>query len=169
MNHIYVTGPNELEFLGQKYTCAIGKHGFTDTPQEGAKKTPLGSFYLRECWYRPDRVTPPETKLKLRPIAEDDGWCDAPEHKDYNKHVKLPFPASHEKLWREDHMYDIIVPIGFNDTEIVPGKGSAIFFHLAKPDYSPTLGCVAISLEHMLEILRTVDETTLIVINPVRP
>lgn len=160
MNNIEVISANQLLFDGKTYTCAIGEHGFTTIPKEGAKKTPLGNYPLRECWYRADRLAVPVTGLPLKKIQQDDGWCDAPEHPDYNHHVKLPFAASHEVLWRDDHTYDIIVPIGFNDTDIVPGKGSAIFFHLAKPGYTPTLGCVAVELHDMLEILAKVDEHT---------
>jgi len=155
---------DRLEFSGKTYRCAIGENGFTDAPEEGAKRTPLGSFALRECWYRADRGSAPITKLPLKIIREDDGWCDDPKHSSYNLHVKLPFAASHEKLWREDHAYDIIVPIGFNDTNIIAGIGSAIFLHLAKPGYPPTLGCVAVSLEDMKEILAGLDKDSRIVI-----
>jgi len=168
MNIIEVISLCELRFLGKTYQCAIGKNGFTDTPEEGAQKTPFGSFLLRECWYRADRLHAPVTSLPLKIINQDDGWCDAPAAPEYNRHVKLPFASSHEKLWREDHTYDIMVPIGFNDTDIISGKGSAIFFHLAKPGYTPTLGCVAVSMPDMLEILEKVDEQTLMVIKPIR-
>ncbi len=167
MNTIEVISANELRFSGKSYKCAIGRNGFTTTPKEGAMKTPVGSFSLRECWYRADRIAiPPATKLPLKTIRQDDGWCDDPAHPDYNLHVKLPFSASHENLWREDHSYDLIVPIGFNDTDRIPGKGSAIFFHIAKPDYPPTLGCVAVSLADMREILAKADEKTTMVIRP---
>ena len=153
MNDITVISKNELQFNGKIYRCSIGENGFTDDKKEGDKKTPIGRFLLRECWYRSDRIAQPKTPLTTRIIKENDGWCDAPENEYYNKHIKLPFAASHEILWREDNIYDIIVPLGFNDEQIIKGGGSAIFFHLARPDYSPTLGCIAVSLEDMLEIL----------------
>ena len=162
--NIEVISPDTLRFLGKTYRCAIGENGVTDTPEEGAKNTPIGSFALRECRYRADRLSAPATTLPLKIIGQDDGWCDAPSHPDYNLHIKLPFAASHEQLWRQDHTYDIIVPLGFNDEDIVPGKGSAIFFHLVKPGYPPTLGCVAVALPDMLEILAKVDKTTRMVI-----
>lgn len=167
MSIITVTGKNRLEFLGKSYRCAVGENGFTDDPKEGARKTPTGRFPLRECWYRPDRIKAPVTHLPLKVLHPDDGWCDAPADAHYNRHVKLPFSASHEQLWRQDHTYDIIVPIGFNDVDIVPGKGSAIFFHLAKPDYAPTLGCIAVALPDMMEILKGIDEKSLMSIAPV--
>ena len=168
MKNIEVISATELRFLGKSYKCAIGENGFTSTPKEGAKQTPIGNFPLRECWYREDRLSAPVTKLPLKIIKPDDGWCDAPEDKNYNRRVTLPFSASHEELWRKDNTYDIMVPMGFNDVNIVPGKGSAIFFHLAKPSYTPTLGCVAVSLDDMLAILANIEKESLIIINPVK-
>ena len=91
--------------------------------------------------------------MPLSGIAQDDGWCDAPGDPAYNRPVKLPYSASAERLWREDHLYDIIVVLGFNDDPVVAGKGSAIFLHLAKADYAPTAGCVALALDDMLAAL----------------
>jgi len=151
---IQVISAEKLLFNDKSYRCAIGPAGFTQDKREGDKATPVGEFALRECWYRADRVAPPQTKLPLRRIAESDGWCDAPEDLQYNRHVTLPYAASHEKLWLEDHTYDVMVPLGYNDDPIIPGKGSAIFLHVAKPGYTPTAGCVALALPDLLEVLR---------------
>ena len=97
-------------------------------------------------------------------IAPNDGWCDDATHELYNKPVKLPFDASHEKLWRDDHAYDLIVPLGYNDDPIMAGKGSAIFWHLAQPDWRGTEGCVAIEKAAMLEILRQCSTDTVMTI-----
>src|SRR5262249_21409181 len=102
---IYISNATTLRFLGRSYRCAIGENGFTDAPKEGARKTPIGRFALRSCWYRTDRLAPPVTKLPLSITQENDGWCDDPSHPEYNRHVKLPFSASHEQLWREDAIY----------------------------------------------------------------
>lgn len=161
-----VTGPRTLLFQNHAYACAVGENGFTDSPREGDKATPLGTYYLRECWYRPDRVQRPATQLPVREITPGDGWCDAPDHPAYNTHVKLPFPASHEVLWREDNIYDIMIPIGFNDLPVTPGLGSAIMFHLARPGYTPTLGCVAVGLKDMLTLLPHLSAQTQIAIAP---
>jgi L,D-peptidoglycan transpeptidase YkuD (ErfK/YbiS/YcfS/YnhG family) len=166
MSNIFVINDHELTFLGQTYHCAIGANGFTATPKEGDKATPLGSFFLRECWYRADRISPPVTSLPLRIITQEDGWCDDPKSSEYNTNIKRPSPFSHEELWREDHTYDIMIPIGFNDNTIVPGLGSAIMFHIAKPEFTPTLGCVAVSLPDMLKILRDITTESKIVIEP---
>jgi L,D-peptidoglycan transpeptidase YkuD (ErfK/YbiS/YcfS/YnhG family) len=165
MSDIQVISADTLIFNGKHYRCAIGRSGFeTGDRREGSGTTPRGRFALRECWYRADRITPPKTNLPLRVIRQDDGWCDDPSHPSYNRTVKLPFAASHEKLWREDNVYDVIVPLGYNDNPVIAGKGSAIFMHLAKPDFSPTEGCVAIPLDDLNFILSIVSTETHIVV-----
>jgi L,D-peptidoglycan transpeptidase YkuD (ErfK/YbiS/YcfS/YnhG family) len=129
---------------------AIGPGGIGVKGGEGDGITPRGSFPVREVFYRADRTPKPDTVLPLRALARDDGWCDAPDDPNYNRLVKLPYPASHEQLWREDHLYDLVVVLGYNDDPVVPGKGSAIFLHLARPDFSATHGCVALKYEDAL-------------------
>lgn len=126
--------------------AAIGPGGIALKGGEGDGITPRGSFAVREIFYRADRIAKPDVRLKLRAIAPDDGWCDAPDDPNYNRLVKLPYPASAEQMWREDHLYDLVAVLGYNDEPVVPGRGSAIFLHLARPDYSPTHGCVAVML-----------------------
>lgn len=147
---------HRLRFGETVYRCAIGKNGLVnaDEKREGDHQTPRGSYSLRACYYRADRLAePPKTALPLVEIRETMGWCDDPAHPRYNQLVRLPFDASHENLWREDDCYDLIVPIGYNDEPIVAGRGSAIFMHIAKPDYSGTEGCVALSKADLLEVL----------------
>lgn len=162
--NILVTG-NKLSFVGKKYHCAIGKGGFSADKKEGDGCTPLGIFPLRECWYRADKIKKPKTNLPLKIIAPDDGWSDDIKATDYNKHVKLPYNFSHEKLWRDDDVYDLIIPLGYNDSSIIPGKGSAIFMHIARGNYEPTEGCVALKLDDLLEILPLLSQKTSIKIN----
>lgn len=149
---------------GAKLRCAIGRSGISRAKQEGDGATPAGRFPLRFLLYRPDRETAPRTALPSRPIAPADGWCDAPSDPAYNRLVQLPYGASAETLWREDRMYDLIVPLGYNDLPVVPGKGSAIFLHLASPDFAPTAGCVALTRDDLLTVLAAVDENTHVVI-----
>jgi len=156
-----VTG-NTLTFNGKTYRCAVGKNGFSAHKKEGDGCTPVGVFPLRECWYRADKMAMPETDLPLKIIYENDGWCDDPKAPDYNLPVKLPYDFSHENLWREDDVYNLIVPLGYNDNPVVAGKGSAIFMHLAKPDYSGTEGCVALKEPDLLEVLKLCDLGTVI-------
>lgn len=140
---------------GQRYACVLGRSGVFRDKREGDGATPAGDWPVRRVWHRPDRQpAPPTAGLPIRAIAPDDGWCDEPGHPEYNRSVKLPFPASHEKMWREDHLYDLVVELGYNDDPVVPGRGSAIFLHLARPDRGPTAGCVAFAPEDLLAILR---------------
>ena len=129
--------------------CAIGPAGIGSKRKEGDGITPSGTFPLREVFYRADRIAMPVTVLPLWKTEADDGWCEAPEDQNYNRLVKLPYTASAETLWRADALYDIVVVIGFNDDPVYAGKGSAIFLHLAKPDFSPTAGCIALTLEDL--------------------
>nr|WP_233128282.1 L,D-transpeptidase family protein [Maricaulis sp. W15] len=126
--------------------AALGRSGVTKASdkREGDGATPLGCYPLRRVLYRADRTDPPQTALPCRPLRRDDGWCDAPEDPAYNRPVRLPYPASHETLWREDGLYDIILVLGHNDDPPVSGAGSAIFLHCKRGDYEPTEGCVAL-------------------------
>jgi L,D-peptidoglycan transpeptidase YkuD (ErfK/YbiS/YcfS/YnhG family) len=125
--------------------AAIGPPGIGVKTGEGDGITPVGRFPVREIFYRADRIAKPHTALPLRATRQDDGWCDDPADPNYNRLVKLPYPASAEQMWRDDHLYDLVVVLGYNDDPVVPGKGSAIFLHLARPDYSHTHGCVALA------------------------
>jgi len=140
-----------------QYRAALGKGGVIDAAdkREGDGATPLGTYRLRRVLYRADRIYKVETDLPCRPLREDDGWCDAPDDAGYNRPVRLPYPASCEALIREDELYDIIVVLSHNDDPPIPGLGSAIFFHCAKPGYPPTLGCVALNRADLEAVLRT--------------
>ena len=142
--------------------AALGANGLTHRPREGDRATPAGRLRLLGVYYRPDRVARPRTALPLRPLRPDDGWCDDPASGRYNRPVRHPFPASAERLWREDHIYDIIVVLDFNIHPRVRGRGSAIFFHVACPDLSPTLGCIAVPAAHMRRILRLCGPRTVL-------
>lgn len=146
--------------------CAIGKRGALPAEQkrEGDGATPIGRWKLRRLYYRADRLPPPETALESQALRPQDGWCDAPTDKNYNRFVQHPYPTSAERLWREDNVYDLIVPLGYNDDPVAPGKGSAIFLHVARPDYAPTDGCVALARQDMLFLLRTAQPDTYMVV-----
>lgn len=148
----------------KSYRCAIGKGGAVPAEQktEGDGATPLGRWPLRRIYYRPDRTGPPQSGLERRPLGAEDGWCDAPLDPFYNRPVTLPYPASHERLWRTDHAYDVIVELGHNDTPPIPYRGSAVFMHVAKPDFKPTEGCIALRLDDLLELPEGVDASSFI-------
>ena len=141
---------------GRTVRAALGKGGITDASdkREGDGATPLGRYPLRRVLYRPDRVAPPVTALPVRAIRPDAGWCDAPEDPAYNRPVRRPYAASHEALWREDGLYDLILVVGHNDDPPVPGLGSAIFLHCKRGEYEPTQGCVALDPDDVRDFLR---------------
>ena len=153
-NNLIVRPDGQLSFGTRLFRCAVGRGGRQLQKTEGDGVTPVGQWPLRQVYYRPDRLAAPDCKLPVTALVSDDGWCDGPAHADYNKPVKLPHDASCEELWRQDHVYDIIVTLGHNDSPVVVGAGSAIFFHLARPHFEPTEGCVAVSQEDMLLILK---------------
>jgi L,D-peptidoglycan transpeptidase YkuD (ErfK/YbiS/YcfS/YnhG family) len=133
---------------------ALGRSGIRADKHEGDGATPAGRWPMRRLLYRPDRVASPLTGLPVATIAPDDGWCDDPADPRYNQPVPLPCTASHERLWRDDGLYDVVVVLGHNDDPVRPGEGSAIFLHVAGPDYSPTEGCVALALPDLLALVR---------------
>jgi len=146
------------------YTCTIGRSGMigASDKREGDGATPIGKWPMRRIYYRADRITLPKLSLPSIAITKDMGWCDAPADPAYNQRLTLPYAASHEVLWREDHAYDLIVELGHNDSPPVPGLGSAVFMHVAKPGYTPTEGCVALALEDLIAVLTDCSAGTLL-------
>jgi L,D-peptidoglycan transpeptidase YkuD (ErfK/YbiS/YcfS/YnhG family) len=145
---------------GHDFRCAVGRSGFVSAQakKEGDGATPIGRWNMREVYYRPDREKPPATALPVRAIQKNDSWCEAPEDSQYNRLVIQPYKASAERLWRDDHLYDIVVILGYNDGPPIPGKGSVIFLHVARPDFSPSAGCVHLAREDLLTVLREADK-----------
>ena len=144
-----------FELAGRTTRCALGSNGVVAAAdkREGDGRSPLGVWVIRRVLYRPDRGLAPQTALPVAAISPADGWCDEPMDPAYNRPVALPYPASAENLWREDEAYDLIAVLGHNDDPPIPGLGSAIFLHLAKPGFPPTQGCVALSRGDMKELL----------------
>jgi L,D-peptidoglycan transpeptidase YkuD (ErfK/YbiS/YcfS/YnhG family) len=159
-----VVSGNKLQAGERSFKCSIGRKGYATNKREGDGCTPVGTFHLREVFYRADRIPAPVTGLPIKAISRDDGWCDAPDDEKYNQHVYLPYSASHEELWREDHLYDLLVVIGYNDGPVISGAGSAIFMHLAAPEFTPTQGCVGLELPVLQDLLRKLTTQTKIVL-----
>lgn len=162
--NLLVTPPGVITWQDQRYRCAVGTNKINQKISEGDGVTPIGCFPMRAVYYRADRVGKPTTALPVLNIEPHAGWCDEPGHPEYNKLVYQPFAASHEKLWRDDHIYDVIVELGFNDAPVIPGIGSAIFIHISRPDYAPTQGCVAMPEPLLLQILADCNPTTRVTI-----
>ena len=150
---IRVYANHVLEYAGKRYRCALGHGGIRPDKHEGDSATPSGRFRLKKLYIRRDRIRHIETGLPVRDIAADDGWCDDPLRPEYNRPVKLPFTGSHEKMYRDDHLYDLVIETNHNDDPPVPGAGSAVFIHVAKPDYAATEGCIALSATDLTALL----------------
>ncbi len=138
---------------GRWWRCALGRGGFGAMKREGDGTTPIGVWPLRKVYYRADRVRRPRTFLPVQALAPCDGWCDAPDDRNYNRIVSHPYPASAERMWRADDLYDLVLVIGHNDRPRRRGRGSAIFLHIARETYSPTEGCVALAADDVRAIL----------------
>ena len=124
----------------------------------------MGVYAVRGVFWRPDRSLPPRTRLPLRAMRPDDGWCDAPDDRNYNRLVRHPYPSSAERLWRNDALYDLVVILGVNDRPRIQGRGSALFIHLARPDWGPTAGCIALTRRDLTQVLGRLRQRARIVI-----
>ena len=149
--------------------CALGRSGVTAEKREGDGATPAGLLPLRRVFYRPDRETAPATRMAVRAIEPEDGWCDDPARPEYNRFVRRPFPGRHEALWRADGLYDLVLVLGWNDDAPVPGRGSAIFIHIATADYAPTRGCIALARADLVRLLADCGPGDRLIVNLRRP
>jgi L,D-peptidoglycan transpeptidase YkuD (ErfK/YbiS/YcfS/YnhG family) len=161
---LLVYAPGWALWDGVRLRCAVGRGGIRTGKREGDGATPAGSWPMRRLLYRPDRIAAPATRLAADPLTQEDGWCDDPDDPLYNRPVRLPYRARAERLWREDAIYDLIVPLGYNDDPAVPGAGSAIFLHVARPDYAPTEGCIALAQPDLLRVLAAADAAARVVV-----
>ena len=155
--HVFAINPrNSLGWLKvgcRTFPCIIGRKGRTHFKREGDNKSPRGKWKLEKLCYRPDKGLRPRNSLPTTALRKDDGWCDAKGHKDYNHHVRLPFAASHETLWRPDEAYDLLVATSYNQRPRIQGAGSAIFLHIWRQGAVDTEGCVALGREDLLMLL----------------
>ena len=156
---IVISNNNTLLIDEFKFKCALGKKGSTSKKIEGDKKTPKGVYNLGPVYFRKDRISNIETKLKTIKIKKIMGWCDDVKSKYYNKIIKVSEKIKHEKLFRKNKNYDILIPIKYNSKNIKKNKGSAIFIHLTK-NYKKTLGCVALKKKDMLILLKLINKNT---------
>jgi L,D-peptidoglycan transpeptidase YkuD (ErfK/YbiS/YcfS/YnhG family) len=138
---------------GEVFRAALGASGVRVVKAEGDGATPAGILLLRRVYYRADRGMAPVCAVPVEPIGPADGWCDDPGHRDYNRYVRLPHDGRCEELWRRDEVYDIVGVLAWNDSPVVRGRGSAIFLHVARPDYAPTAGCIALAPADLRRVL----------------
>lgn len=144
--------------------CRLGRSGRFAFKREGDGATPIGRWRTVCVLYRADRVRRPASGLPTRPLRWNDGWCDDPRDRNYNRPVSHPYPASAERLWRDDGLYDLIVVLDYNMARRSKGRGSAIFMHVANPAGRPTEGCIALDRSHLQRLLARLQRGTEIVV-----
>ena len=154
-----------LEFGSFRVPCALGRSGIKALKREGDGATPRGRFPLRNVLYRAGAPRP-RSAFRVSPIHWHDGWCDSPMDRNYNRPVRLPYPASAERMWRQDGLYEIVVVLGYNDVPRVRNRGSAVFIHIARQQFEPTEGCVALRARDLRRLLSLLPRHCEIVIRP---
>jgi L,D-peptidoglycan transpeptidase YkuD (ErfK/YbiS/YcfS/YnhG family) len=154
-----------LQYKNLKFRCALGKAGIKKKEKEGDNVTPKGKFKITSMYYRPDRIKNIITAIKKIKIKKNMGWCDDPDSHFYNQKISLPNKFSHEKLYRNDNLYDLILVLNYNANPIIKNKGSAIFIHIAKRNYKKTKGCIALKKKHLIELISKIKKNTQIKIN----
>ena len=147
-----------------RFKCCIGKNGVKKNKIEGDLSTPKGNFSLENLFYRKDKVSKPVTKLQTKKIKRNFGWCTDNKSNLYNKKILNKKNIKHEKLFRKDYKYDLLIVISYNRKKIIKNKGSAIFLHLTK-DYKPTAGCIGLKKKDFLILLKLINKKTKIFIN----
>jgi L,D-peptidoglycan transpeptidase YkuD (ErfK/YbiS/YcfS/YnhG family) len=155
-----------LTWPGGSARAACGRGGVRADKREGDGASPEGTYKLVRAYYRADRIVPPASRLALTALCPEHGWVDDPGDPLYNRPVLLPYPARHERMWREDGLYDLVVVIGYNTDPPVTGRGSAIFLHVARPDFAPTEGCIAVERDVLAESLALIGPGSTIAIRP---
>jgi L,D-peptidoglycan transpeptidase YkuD (ErfK/YbiS/YcfS/YnhG family) len=143
---------------------ALGRGGIKANKREGDGGTPRGTFRPRRLWWRADRAPRPRTRLPVRRIRADDGWCEDPRDRHYNQPVRLPPDHPGDRLWRDDRLYDFIVELDHNTRPRVAGRGSAVFVHVARPGFAPTAGCVALTAPALRRLIARTSPRTRICI-----
>jgi L,D-peptidoglycan transpeptidase YkuD (ErfK/YbiS/YcfS/YnhG family) len=150
---------------GRAIPVVLGRAGIAANKREGDGATPRGRFQLTRLWWRADRGPRPATLLPIRRIAPDLAWSEDPGDRRYNRPFRRSADEPGDRLWRDDRLYDLIVEIDHNTRPRVAGRGSAVFLHIARPDRSPTAGCVAFGANELRRLLGRLGPRTRIEIH----
>ena len=153
-----------LRWSGGTAIAAVGRGGVRTDKREGDGATPAGTYPLVFGLFREDRIRPPPSRLPMQPLAPHDAWVDDPADSQYNRLVTVPYPARTERMWRDDEIYDLVVVIGYNMEPVISGAGSAIFLHIARPNFSATEGCIAIDRMVLVSLIPLLGPGSMITI-----
>jgi L,D-peptidoglycan transpeptidase YkuD (ErfK/YbiS/YcfS/YnhG family) len=155
---IIVKKSGYLKYKNLKFRCALGKAGIKKKEKEGDNITPKGIFKINRIYYRADKIKNIVTSIKKVKIKKNMAWCDDPNTNFYNKQIKLPSRYSHEKLYRKDNLYDLVLVLNYNTNPIIKNKGSAIFLHIANDSYKRTKGCIALKKKHLILLISKIKK-----------
>lgn len=161
---IVINKSGYLKYKNLELKCTLGKAGIGIKKREGDNITPKGTYKIINIFYREDRIKKISSKFQLIGITKKIGWCDDPKSEYYNQLIKLPTKYSHEKFFRKDNIYDLVLVLNYNMRPIIKNKGSAIFIHIAKKN-KKTAGCIALSKMDLITLIKKIDKKTKIKIN----
>ena len=161
---IVINKSGYLKYKNLELKCTLGKAGIGIKKREGDNITPKGTYKIINIFYRKDRIKKISSKFQLIGITKKIGWCDDPRSEYYNQLIKLPTEYSHEKFFRKDNIYDLVLVLNYNMRPIIKNKGSAIFIHVAKKN-KKTAGCIALSKMDLITLIKKIDKKTKIKIN----
>jgi L,D-peptidoglycan transpeptidase YkuD (ErfK/YbiS/YcfS/YnhG family) len=162
---IIINKSGYLKYKNLKFRCAVGKAGIAQKKREGDNVTPKGIFKIVKIYYRNDRIKKISSKFRLIKITKNMVWCDDPNSKNYNQLIKLPTKYRHERLYRKNNIYDLIVVLNYNMNPVIKNIGSAIFIHIAKKKYKKTKGCIALKKIHLIKLIKKIEKNTKVIIN----
>jgi L,D-peptidoglycan transpeptidase YkuD (ErfK/YbiS/YcfS/YnhG family) len=162
---IFISKSGYLKYKNLTFKCALGKAGIGNKKKEGDNITPKGTYKIIKIYYRKDRIKKLISQIRPIQIKKSMGWCDDPKCKNYNRLIILPSQFSHEKLYRKDNIYDLILVLNYNIKPIKKNKGSAIFIHVARKKYKKTAGCVALKKVHLIYLVKEIKKNTKVFIN----
>jgi L,D-peptidoglycan transpeptidase YkuD (ErfK/YbiS/YcfS/YnhG family) len=149
---------------GVAYPCVLGRSGIVVSKREGDGGTPRGRLPLRGVLQRRGRGPRLPSAVPARFTRRDEAWCDDMSDRRYNRPIRRPDHDGEERLWRTDRLYDVVIPLGWNDGPVVKGRGSAIFWHVCRPERSPTAGCVATDAAVFRKLLPRLSRRAVMVI-----
>ena len=157
---IIVRKSGYLDYKNFKFRCALGKGGIKKKIKEGDNVTPTGIYKITNIYYRYDKIKKIKTSIKKIKIKKNMGWCNDPKSNLYNQQINLPNKFSYERLYRNDRIYDLVAVLNYNVKPVIKNKGSAIFIHIAKNNYEPTAGCIALKKIDLIKLLQSIKKNT---------
>ena len=159
---IIINKSRYLKYKNFKFRCSLGKAGIGKKKIEGDNITPKGTFKIIKIYYRSDRIKKIKSKFKLIKIKKNIAWCDDPQSRNYNQLIKLPSKYSYENLFKKNNIYDLILVLNFNINPIIKNRGSAVFIHVAKRNYKPTAGCIALKKDHLIKLVNNLKKNAVV-------